>query len=432
MVLIAVWVLLALVAVAGLVTITIGWGHDAWASTEVEGNIKTVQAIVLGLGFLGVVAGAVVTYRRQQTMQDQLDQDRRKYQLELDKFEDEQGKYAREQVRETERRQQERYAQGAQMLADQSPAVRIAGLNVIAALGREVGPEEEQRQTCLNLICAYLRASSPATPSTPPEVGQQKPDSVPDDVYRVVAAEACRLLPTLLEEAPEADGNAPPPRGLDLDLRQVHLIDLNLRGRHLGTVRCDNATFSGYTGFVGATFEGYAGFDKAMFSGDAGFVGATFTRLARFVGATFEGYAGFDEATFEGYARFDKARCSGDAWFNEARFSGVVWFDEARFSGLVWFDKARFSRDVWFVGAMFSRDAGFDKAAFNGDVGFDKARFSGLVGFDGATFVKVDGPESLGAADFAASEPFEGAVFGRPQQPDDDGEEDASSLDEQG
>ena len=262
-VLIAVWVLLALAAVAGLVTVTIGWGHDAWASTEAEGNIKTIQAIVLGLGFLGVVAGAVVTYRRQQTMQDQLDEDRkrldhdrarldhdrdrldherrndrdrldedrRKNQLELDKFAEEQAKYALEQVRETQRRQQERYAQGAQMLSDQSPAVRIAGLNVIAALGREVAAEEELRQTCLNLICAYLRASSP--PSQPPaqEEGREgsSASDVPDDVYRVVAAEACRLLPSLLAMVPSDDRNEALPHGLDLDLRRVNLIALNLR-----------------------------------------------------------------------------------------------------------------------------------------------------------------------------------------------------------
>ena len=74
--LIAVWVLLALLAVAGLVTVTVGWGHDAWKGDLAESNVKTIQAIVLGLGFLGVVAGAVVTYRRQQTMQDQLEEDR--------------------------------------------------------------------------------------------------------------------------------------------------------------------------------------------------------------------------------------------------------------------------------------------------------------------------------------------------------------------
>lgn len=128
---------------------------------------------MLGLGFLGVVAGAVVTYRRQQTMQDQLDHEK--------------DKFAREQVRETERRQPERYAQGAQMLADESPAVRIAGLNVIAALGREVAPEEELRQTCLNLVCAYLRASSPAS-LRPSQEGRQEEPPLPDDPYRVAAA----------------------------------------------------------------------------------------------------------------------------------------------------------------------------------------------------------------------------------------------------
>ena len=91
---IAIWVSLALVTMAGLVTVTICWRHDAWVNSDAEGNVETVQAIVLGLGFLGVVAGAVFTYRCQEAMKDELKEDRRKYQFELDKFTQEQAKCA--------------------------------------------------------------------------------------------------------------------------------------------------------------------------------------------------------------------------------------------------------------------------------------------------------------------------------------------------
>ena len=293
---------------------------------------KVTQSVTLTFGALAVVAASVITYHRQRSQeqqvqaaqdqvvaaQKQLKQDRRKYQLELDKFAQEQTKYAEDQVRETQRRQQERYAQGAQMLADQSPAVRIAGLNVIAALGREVGPEDELRQTCVNLVCAYLRASSPATPV--PAKEEKQAESLPDDRYRVVAAEACRLLPTLLEEVPSSDDGYAPPPGLNLDLRQVYLIDLNLSGRHLGPVRCDGATFSGYAGFDGATFAGFAGFDGATFSGTAGFAGATFSGAARFAGATFGWWCVFDGATFAGPTWFDGATFSEGAGFDGATF----------------------------------------------------------------------------------------------------------------
>jgi len=369
--LIAVWVLLALVAVAVLVTVTVGWGHDAWKGTEAEGNIKTIQAIVLGLGFLGVVAGAVVTYRRQQTMQDQLDhdrerldhernndqdrldEDRRKYQLELDKYAQEQAKYAQQQVRETQRRQQERYAQGAQMLADQSPAVRIAGLNVIAALGREVVAEEELRQTCVNLICAYLRASAPQTQRPAQQEGQEGlPVSGFTEAYRVVSSEACRLLPSLLEMVPSGDPAEGPPHPLDLDLRQVNLSDLDLRARCLGTVR-----------FAGATFSGAAEFAGATFSGDAGFAGAIFDELADFEGA---------------------------------KFSGAVVFNKAKFSWETNFQGTKFSKKPLSRGARFVEYASEDE----------------LPGFRVGPARRVAGSSKF----------FEGAVFG-PEQQDDDGEE---------
>lgn len=182
-------------------------------TTPADAVWKVTQSITLTFGALGVVAASVIAYHRQRsqaeqvvTAQDQLDLDRRT-------------------------RQHERYAKGSEMIADESPAVRIAGLNVIAALGREVPANDELRQTCINLICAYLRIASPVPPAAQTRE-EESDDPAPIDKYRAVTAEACRTLPSLLElrlGPPDTSDTA-----LTLDLRNTILIDLNLQGRQIG------------------------------------------------------------------------------------------------------------------------------------------------------------------------------------------------------
>lgn len=99
---------------------------------ELDDLNKGVQTVFFMLTFLGVVATGVVTYQRQRTNPDQHDLD-------------------------SQRSLHERYAKAAEMIAHDSPSVRIAGLNVVAQLGREVRPADKWRQTCINLLCSYLR-----------------------------------------------------------------------------------------------------------------------------------------------------------------------------------------------------------------------------------------------------------------------------------
>lgn len=289
---------------------------------------KATQSITLTLGALGLVAASVITYHRQRTGQEQLEHDR--------------TKFTTEQQRERERGHQERYAQGAQMLADTSPAVRIAGLNVITALGKEVPAGDELRQTCINLICAYLRDSSPT--DTQIQAGRDRRSRhAARTRYQVVAAEACRLLPFLLEptEEPGTDAEAV---GLDLDLHDTHLHTINLDERTIGTATFDGTTFSGPTSFSGATFTGKARFNGATFAQDAWFIRTTLTGGATFTAATFAQGAYFTHATFNAPFPF--------LW--SVSFSGTTFIGDTRL------DRATFSANVSFNGTTFTGNSSFD------------------------------------------------------------------------
>jgi hypothetical protein len=330
---------------------------------------KITQSVTLTLGALGVVAASVITYHRQRSQDQQV-------QLELSKFDQEKAKYEDDQTHETERRQQERYAQGAQMLADTSPAVRIAGLNVIAALGQEAPMGHELRQTCVNLLCAYLRAASP---SEGIDDFKDQPDR-----YRVVAAEACRLLPLLLPEVPLSVPDVPD--GPALDLRETLLIELDLSHRSVGVARFGKATFTGYARFGGVAFTGYADFHSARFTGYAGFVGSTFAESADFTDASFLSETAFVDATFCWGVEFTRARFHGDAQFAEVAFGVRANFSETEFSGAASFPRAEFSGEASFSDATFFGKAAFGGAVFDGGAVFERVTFDGDALFDGSKY----------------------------------------------
>ena len=340
-------------------------------NAQADDSWKAAQTIVLTLGFIGLVVTGVLGYHRQRTSQEQLALERRS-------------------------RQHERYAKGSEMLASDIPEMRIAGLNVIATLGSEVAVDDELRQTCINLICAYLRKNSPADQggilSSRRSSRSQRAEQVRDLArYRVVTEEACRLLPALLPRVlllrrwsltARTGRRRVDDLSLDLDLRGVNLVNLYLNDRIIGTAQ----------------------FDKARFSGFAGFRGVLFTRTSVFADATFTEGAQFDGARFGYDALFNGATFAKDVWFSETTFTAHVNFLGATFADGAYFDGASFvAEETWFLGATFS-----------GAARFGGAKFSGNTWFAGSWFVKYPGPEAedLAAAVFMASVPFADAVFG--------------------
>ena len=379
------------------------WGPSERTLDQAETLNMDWQTIFFFLGFVGIVASGVLNYHRQLSTQDQITEAQKQSRSAQEQAEaaNKQVVLAREQfedvrLREVERSRQERYAQGAEMIAHDSAAVRMAGLNIITQLGREVDAPNEWRQTCLNLVCSYLRASS-----SPPESAT----GTEPWPHHVLSEEACRLLPTLLDDA-LSDGKPSP--GLDVDLRGAHLVALNLQGKCVGDAQFTGVTFTGDSGFNDAKFSGAAWFGKATFIGLAGFYRATFARDADFAKATFNENMSFDKATFFGDAEFSDAISRRDAVFTDGMVCRRASVGDANFGGDSAFDGAKFNGDAWFTGVAFEGRIGFDKAEIKGDASFSKAEFNGGARF---TALTVDGFAGFGQATFTGVASFDKATF---------------------
>ncbi|MEV6383151.1 pentapeptide repeat-containing protein, partial [Streptomyces sp. NPDC051773] len=359
----------------------------------------------------GVVAGAgalvalVVAYRRQRV--------------------DEAGAH-----REATRLHTERFSQAVDKLGSDSPAVRLGGVHALAGLADDA-PDDNLRQTCLDVLCAYLRLPSPSDPGdlpdplpdgTSPTNEQRDAHQDKTDLYRALREVRHTVLRLIGDHYRIPRGTHRSWQGCDLDLTGVTIdgsIDFVGATFSGGRVSFGGATFSGGSiDFVGATFSGgRVSFGGATFSGgEVSFDSATFSGgRVSFSGATFSG----GEVSFSG-----AALSGGDVDFSGATFSGsIVSFNGTRFSGSeVSFDVTTFSGGgVFFNGAEFSGSwVSFSSAAFfagevffastrfsGGRVSFGGARFSGgAVSFGGAEF--SDGAVSFGGAEFSGGEVFFG------------------------
>ncbi|MGW0188200.1 pentapeptide repeat-containing protein [Streptomyces sp. NPDC003362] len=381
---------------------------------EIESTAKLDAKTLFDLVKLsfGVVAGAgalvalVVAYRRQRV--------------------DEAGAH-----REATRLHTERFGQAVEQLGSDSPAVRLGGVHALAGLADDA-PDDSLRQTCIDVLCAYLQL--PFTPDPGEDAAHQ------EEHHRYLALRKVRhtILRLIGDHYRRPQGTHRSWQGCDLDLNGV-TID--------GDMDFGDATFSDATvSFRGATFSGgRVSFDDATFSGGrVSFDDATFSGgRVSFDDATFSGgTVSFRRATFsDGEVSFGGARFSGSrVSFGGAEFSGgTVSFLYARFSGdTVSFGGSRFSGGrVFFGGAEFSDGevsfwlatfsggtVYFGHAAFSGgEVSFGRARFSdgevsfsdaafsgGTVTFDDATF--SGGTVNFGRATFSGSTvSFDDATF---------------------
>ena len=326
----------------------------------------------------------------------------------------------------TERRITELYTKAVEQLGSDKAPVRLGGLYALERLAQD---NETQRQTIVNVICAYLRMPFPAQPpGSKPAPANTANAAAPgaetltnrgaeDDTWqqeKQVRLTAQRILSDHLREPHDNQQPAGQPTArfwdqISLDLTGATLIDFNLADSKItGDAGFDGVTFTGDAWFDRATFTGDAGFGGAIFTGGAGFRGATFTGEAWFGGATFTRSAGFGGATFTGGAGFDGATFTGDAWFDGATFTSRTGFDGATFTGDAWFDGATFTSRAGFGGVTFTGDAGFGRATFTGTAGFDGATFTGDAGFGRATFT---GDAGFDGATFTRRARFDGATF---------------------
>ncbi|MFE2467780.1 pentapeptide repeat-containing protein [Streptomyces mirabilis] len=248
---------------------------------DIYDGIKIALAIVAGAG--GVVA-LVVGYRRQHLNE------------------------VREE-REHGRSFTDRFGAAADQLGADQPAARMAGAYAMARLADEW---RQERQTCIDVLCGYLRM--PYAPDPPADelafVAWQREREIRKTVLRLIAAH-------LRDDSPESW------QGYDLDFTGAVLDEAYFRG----------ARFTGGDIiFVKALFAGHdrdqVVFDEVEFADGS----CVYFRLAEFR----SGSVRFDRAVFSGgWITFDSARFTGARVnFRDAAFSaGEIRFEDAEFSG---------------------------------------------------------------------------------------------------
>ncbi|MEU7875161.1 pentapeptide repeat-containing protein [Dactylosporangium sp. NPDC049140] len=303
-------------------TPTPGQAAPSWTVSNTFDAMKIVLSVVAGIG---AVVALTVAYRKQ-----------------------DQGEAA--EHREESKLFNDRFGKAADQLGSDKAAVRLAGVYAMAGLADDW---REGRQTCIDVLCAYVRMPWPDQEPTPRAVGDAVPaeGEKPGEVQVVTPRELAEerqvrhaVIRVIREHL------RPAWRGGDVDRWQgchFDFSDAEFHGGNLGQIEVGQAT----------TFD---------------FSGATFSHdMLYFADATFSG----------GMVHFGHAKFSGGmVHFGHAKFSGSrVYFGGAVFSsGLVIFGGATFSDAlVEFADAKFS----------GGRVDFSGATFSGgTVNLVGATF----------------------------------------------
>ncbi len=343
------------IAGGAVLVVAVAWAATAWLLHEASGAhdpaaarvdaVKTGLAIGAGTG--GVLA-LLLAVRRQWHQEI----------TSLDTTHD-----------ATERRVTELYTKAAEQLGSDKAPVRMAGLYALERLAQD---HLSQRQTIVNVLCAYLRMPCTVPAATAPD-GESGATADKDELrtYREAVQEkevrlaAQRLLADHLRPGPEPGNPAPTYWAeIDLDLTGATLIAFNLASCTTGAAVFKSATFVDVADFGTTTFTGNADFRTAAFTSTADFKSATFVDVADFETATFTGYAPFGEVTFHGSARFRAATFRSTATFWSTTFTSTADFRSATFI-----------------------DVNFGAATFTGTTGFGATNFGGRPDFGSATFV---------------------------------------------
>ncbi len=302
------------VLVAGAVVLTIylllEQSVPRAGSTEPISKPELIRTALALAGFVGAVLAGVYAYRKQRLAE---------------------GDSRRADAEQLAAR----YAAATDQLGHSSAAVRLAGAYALARLADDW---DEQRQVCIDVLCAYLRM--PYERDAESMNYRQGEKSVRSSIVKIIGDHL-------------QDPYSPTTWcGHDLDFTGAVFDDGSLAGSHFvaGEILFDRAIFCGEFRFDGSVFSG----------GHVSFC------LARFV----DGSVNFYRATFSGgWVRWDMARCTGgDLLLAATTFSG----------GKVTFVHADFK-----AGRLFMERADF----CGSEVNFDGTHFRGTsVTFADATF----------------------------------------------
>ncbi|MFJ8955328.1 pentapeptide repeat-containing protein [Streptomyces sp. NPDC102381] len=276
----------------------------------------------------------------------------------------------------------ERYAKAAEQLGHDQAAVRLAGVYAMARLADDW---PEQRQTCVNVLCAYLRMP-------------YEPDANAAGFIKGEREVRLTVIRTIRDHLQDPTTHTTWCE-LDLDLTGTVFDGGDFGGSRFtgGTVNFSRSIFSGPVDFGGSRFtDGTVTFSRSIFSGPVDFGGSVFSDgTVDFGGSVFtDGTVDFGGSVFtDGRVSFGGSVFTGGTVdFINSRFSGgAVDFLGSRFSGgTVIFLGSRFSGGaVDFRGSVFSDGTvSFGGSRFSGGtVNFINSRFSGgAVDFRGSVF----------------------------------------------
>jgi uncharacterized protein YjbI with pentapeptide repeats len=298
----------------------------------------------------------------------------------------------------TERRITELYTKAADQLGNDKAPVRLAGLHALERLAQNT---PEQRQTIVDVICAYLRMPyTPPQPSssairrpyrstgskrrrrtraltdrppsaTPTSQGSRQENAQQEQQVRLTAQNILsRNLRLSRDQLVGVDEHSrrwwhrtPPPPipnwpGIHLNLTGSALAQFSLQQCQLYHADLRNAEFTDAADLRNAEFTDGANFVDARFTGGAHFAGARFTGGAYFADAWFTGGADFAGARFTGGANFVDARFTGGANFRGAQFTGGAEFRGAQFTDAADVRGIRFTGEPTFEGARVASEAG--------------------------------------------------------------------------
>ncbi|HEY3507145.1 MAG TPA: hypothetical protein VGN37_30670 [Actinocatenispora sp.] len=238
-------------AVATGATVLIWWGTGAPRAAVLGDRLDLVRIALTVTGGVGGVVALTIAYRKQRLAETA-------------------------ERREDTKVYAERYGRCAEQLGSERPAVRMAGVHALAGLADDW---PAGRQTCVDVLCSYLRMPyASAQPDDPAE------RQVRQTVLRVIAD---RLRP----------GAAVPWQGYDVDFSDALLDGANLRGIRLvgGSLRFDGAVLAtGTLDLSGATVS-----DCRI-----SFTGAELTG-----GTVLADWAEFERAALD----LDRSRCTAGA-----------------------------------------------------------------------------------------------------------------------
>ncbi|NBH04094.1 pentapeptide repeat-containing protein [Amycolatopsis sp. SID8362] len=314
------------VAAAAVVVIAVAWGCTQWLLTEAnladDVGAARVEAIKTGLG---IGAGTTGIFALMLAV-------RRQWHSEVDA---------------AEKNTTELYTKAADQLGSDKAPVRLAGLYALERLAQD---NPRQRQSIVNVFCAYLRM-----PFDVPQSPEERAEDKEIAQEREVRLAAQRILFDHLR----ADSGRTFWDQIDLDLTKAYLINVAMSGCVMRSAQFAGATFTGTADFSATTFTGTPHFRDATFTGEANFTFALFLTDADFGGATFGGSS-------QDTAQFTLATFSGDADFGNATFPGSAIFRDARFRDDADFRGTTFAHKADFTDASFGDDAEFDGATLRG------------------------------------------------------------------